>query len=156
MVNQKGQSALEYLMTYGWALVVIVIVVAALFALGILNPATYQGNTCQGFSHFAYVDHTSNATTFEMILKNGTGAAATLVDMNLDAGGAYDDLTDGAADIDCTPDSATVAATKSVQMTCTLSSPQVSTGTYSQEVTLTYTARGLSHIETATCTGSIA
>ena len=35
--NNKGQSALEYLMTYGWALVVIVIVIAALFAFGVFN-----------------------------------------------------------------------------------------------------------------------
>ncbi|MBI4209886.1 MAG: hypothetical protein HY544_00040 [Candidatus Diapherotrites archaeon] len=29
--DRKGQSALEYLMTYGWALIVIVVVIAALY-----------------------------------------------------------------------------------------------------------------------------
>ena len=41
MKNKRAQAALEYLMTYGWALVIIAIVAAALFAMGIINPATY-------------------------------------------------------------------------------------------------------------------
>jgi len=45
-INQRGQSALEYLMTYGWALVVIVIVVAALVLL-VGNPAQ-AADTCSG------------------------------------------------------------------------------------------------------------
>lgn len=44
--NNKGQSALEYLMTYGWALVVIVVVVAALVLL-VGNPGQ-SGDTCSG------------------------------------------------------------------------------------------------------------
>ncbi len=38
----KGQGALEYLMTYGWALIIIVIVGTALYVLGPLNPETYD------------------------------------------------------------------------------------------------------------------
>ena len=36
----KAQSAMEYLMTYGWAILVIAVVLAALFALGIFNGGT--------------------------------------------------------------------------------------------------------------------
>lgn len=39
-MDKKGQSALEYLMTYGWALVVIVIVVAALVVFGVFSTPT--------------------------------------------------------------------------------------------------------------------
>ena len=35
--EKKGQSALEYLMTYGWGLVVVAVVIAALVLL--TNPA---------------------------------------------------------------------------------------------------------------------
>lgn len=38
----KGQSRMQYLKTYGWALMVIVVIGAALFALGVLNPDTYN------------------------------------------------------------------------------------------------------------------
>jgi hypothetical protein len=37
---KKGQSAMEYLITYSWALIIIGIVVAALFALKVLQPGT--------------------------------------------------------------------------------------------------------------------
>ena len=33
------QSAMEYLMTYGWAILIIAVVLGALFSLGIFNPA---------------------------------------------------------------------------------------------------------------------
>lgn len=45
-LSKKGQSALEYLMTYGWALVVIVVIVAALVLL-VGNPGQ-AGDTCSG------------------------------------------------------------------------------------------------------------
>lgn len=38
----KGQGAMDYLMTYGWALLIIVVVGVALYTLGVLNPETYQ------------------------------------------------------------------------------------------------------------------
>ena len=37
MEKMRGQAAMEYLMTYGWAILVIVIVLAALLYLGIFN-----------------------------------------------------------------------------------------------------------------------
>ncbi len=47
----KLQSAMEYLMTYGWAILVIAIVLGALASLGILNPYTFapkaQPGSCQ-------------------------------------------------------------------------------------------------------------
>ena len=36
---RKGQSAMEYLMTYGWAILIIVVVGAVLFAYGVFSPA---------------------------------------------------------------------------------------------------------------------
>jgi hypothetical protein len=67
---RKGQGAMEYLMTYGWALLVIIIVGAALFALGVLNPATYQQKTCSGFQYFTYVDHKLNTSALVLNLRN--------------------------------------------------------------------------------------
>lgn len=41
-MNNKGQSALEFLWYYGWAFVVIIIVVVALFAFGIFDRTFYN------------------------------------------------------------------------------------------------------------------
>ena len=43
---------MEYLMTYGWAILIVIIVAAALFALGVFNPATYTQSTATGFTGF--------------------------------------------------------------------------------------------------------
>lgn len=38
---RRAQSALEYLITYGWAIVILVIVIVLLFYLGVLNPTGF-------------------------------------------------------------------------------------------------------------------
>ncbi len=41
----KSQSAMEYLMTYGWAILIIAVVIAVLFDLGIFSSPSF-GNSC--------------------------------------------------------------------------------------------------------------
>ena len=38
MMSKKGQAAMEFLMTYGWAILIAIIAIAALIAFGVLNP----------------------------------------------------------------------------------------------------------------------
>lgn len=42
----KSQSAMEYLMTYGWAVLIIGVVIAALMNLGVFNSTSVTGTTC--------------------------------------------------------------------------------------------------------------
>ncbi|MFP3279225.1 MAG: hypothetical protein RXP92_02875 [Candidatus Micrarchaeota archaeon] len=44
--SRKAQSAMEYLMTYGWAILIIGIALAAMFQMGLFNPSKYVMNTC--------------------------------------------------------------------------------------------------------------
>ena len=39
---------MEYLMTYGWAILIIAIVLAALFSLGVFNPTAYTPKASPG------------------------------------------------------------------------------------------------------------
>ena len=43
---QKAQSAIEYLTTYGWAIIIIAVVLAALFELGLFSPGSFTSTTC--------------------------------------------------------------------------------------------------------------
>ncbi len=61
-------------MTYGWALLVIVVVGAALFALGVLNPTTYTQTRCQGFQYFSYQDQKADTTNDNVALSLVNGA----------------------------------------------------------------------------------
>jgi hypothetical protein len=51
--TSKAQSAMEYLMTYGWAILVIAVVLGVLYSLGIFNPSNFapkaQPGSCQVF-----------------------------------------------------------------------------------------------------------
>ena len=48
--SKRSQSALEYMMTYGWAILIIVIVAVILYSMGIFNPSSSISATVTGFS----------------------------------------------------------------------------------------------------------
>ena len=50
MYRKRSQSALEYMMTYGWAILIIVIVAAVLYSMGIFSPSSSVSATITGFS----------------------------------------------------------------------------------------------------------
>jgi hypothetical protein len=45
--TKKGQAAMEFLMTYGWALLVVLIAIAALAFFGLLNPSRFLPERCE-------------------------------------------------------------------------------------------------------------
>ncbi len=50
-LSRRYQSALEYMMTYGWAILVIVIVAAVLYSLWIFSPSSSLSTTVIGFAN---------------------------------------------------------------------------------------------------------
>ena len=46
--SKRSQSALEYMMTYGWAILIIVIVAVILYSMGIFNPSSSISATVTG------------------------------------------------------------------------------------------------------------
>jgi len=56
-MKNKAQTAMEYLMTYGWAILIIIVVIAALYAMGVFTTpgGTIPCSPC--FTYFAYEDH---------------------------------------------------------------------------------------------------
>ena len=61
-MKTKAQSALEYMMTYGWAILIIVIVAAVLYSMGIFNPSAASGNTSSGFGGFSVTSYSCSAS----------------------------------------------------------------------------------------------
>ena len=53
MVFRKGQAALDFLMTYGWAIALVVIIAAVLFAMGLFDTSNFVGNKAAGFAGIA-------------------------------------------------------------------------------------------------------
>ena len=45
-MKKKAQAAMEFLMTYGWAILVVLIVIGALAYFGVLNPQNLLPEKC--------------------------------------------------------------------------------------------------------------
>ena len=63
----KGQSAMEYLMTYGWAILVVIAVIVALYGLGVFRVGTGGVSCSPCFTYFAYVDYAAGT----LAIRNG-------------------------------------------------------------------------------------
>jgi hypothetical protein len=70
----KGQAALDFLMTYGWAILLVILVAGALFTLGIFDVGSMVGNRAVGFTQVS-VDAFKVATdgTLTAKLENQVG-----------------------------------------------------------------------------------
>ena len=71
--TRKGQAAIEFMMTYGWAILVVMIAIAALATFGVMNPSKYLADKCMFSNNFQCIDYQVNTTTASLTLVNGLG-----------------------------------------------------------------------------------
>ena len=80
----KAQAALEFLTTYGWAFLVILIMIGTLAYFGILNPSRILPNRCNFGAEFQCLDYQiSSAGTYKIRLKNNAGEPIDVSSMTL-------------------------------------------------------------------------
>ncbi len=75
MKGRKAQSAMEYLMTYGWAILIIAIVLAALFSLGVFSSSSLLGTTCISLSGYVCTNPVLHNGIFTATLGQATGTS---------------------------------------------------------------------------------
>jgi hypothetical protein len=142
---KKAQSAMEYLMTYGWAILIVIIVAAALFALGVFSPSTYTGHQATGFGELGTpADWQYSDTDLTIILRNQIGNDVSI--SNVTSAGCTGGL---AAPV-------TLPSSDTVQVVVDGCPDKNAPATYSQQVTVTYTvgAAGLLRTASGTLTGT--
>jgi len=81
----KGQTAIEYLMTYGWAILIILIVAGVLAYYGIFAPSGFLGPTARGFGQVQVLNPWSLATTGYLVLnvENRVGGTINVTKVNV-------------------------------------------------------------------------
>jgi len=103
-MKKRGQAAMEFLMTYGWAILAAVIVIAVLASFGVFSGDKYVPTTCVISAPWGCdknqvaADSTGNNVTF--VLVNGGGQMYDNVNISLsgDCDGVYNvghDIDDG-------------------------------------------------------------
>ncbi|MFH1056149.1 MAG: hypothetical protein V1744_08660 [Candidatus Altiarchaeota archaeon] len=90
MFGRKGQSAMEYLMTYGWAILVVMVVGIAMWQLGIFN----MGGGTVTFTGFSKIkpqlagSGVSSTGMFTGVFTNGIGTKIIINDVTVTVDGA--------------------------------------------------------------------
>ena len=98
MKGRNAQAAMEFLMTYGWAILVVLVAIGALAYFGVLSPDNFLPERCTGPAGMdcldkADLDATNNNMTF--ILKNNLGFSIT----NVNATAVSDSCTLGGSSV---------------------------------------------------------
>jgi hypothetical protein len=153
MAKRKSQGALEYLITYGWAILIIVIIGGALFALGIFNPSSWVSNKrATGFTTIQMRDWVFQGTSaggtaniLIAVIQNKAGAPINLWRIN---------TTDGWGTCDASFSNVLIQEEDSIQFPTSCLTGNIPSGkSYSLSLQILYSANGLNHTDFGTITG---
>lgn len=82
--NKKGQAAMEFLMTYGWAILAAVVVIGVLAYFGVFSPGRFLPSACITNAPFGCDEFGITALTgIELKLRNGGGESMTVSSVNV-------------------------------------------------------------------------
>jgi hypothetical protein len=93
---KKSQAAMEFLMTYGWAILVVLAAIAALAYFGVLSPEKFLPEKCLMETGFTCISAKIEPFQSFIVLQNGYGR--TIVVNSVDIGACSS--TDVTADLD--------------------------------------------------------
>jgi len=84
----KGQTAVEYLMTYGWAILIILIVAGVLAYYGIFAPAGFLGPSSKGFTQVSVMQpwDVDSAGHLKMQIEDRVGQDIVITGVNATIG----------------------------------------------------------------------
>ena len=130
--NKRSQSALEYMMTYGWAILIIVIVAVVLYSMGIFSPSSFLSfSGITGLSGFQPAS-AACASNGQMIVKlsNSFGYQVSINSINV--------TTSSGVSV-TQPESATLNPGQTQEFIVFGICPKTSGSSFSDTITVTYT-----------------
>lgn len=81
--SQKSQAAMEFLMTYGWAILVVLAAIAALAYFGVLSPEKFLPEKCVLQPGIACVSHKVEPLKVTLVISNGLGRTMIVNSINI-------------------------------------------------------------------------
>lgn len=126
---KKGQAAMEFLMTYGWAILAAVIVIGVLAYFGVFSPSSYVPNQCILSAPLGCNAGTADAAGINLEIRNGAGEALDIQSVAVSGCGTYPTVTPIAD-----------GALQTITVTC---SPALTAGSkFTGDITVTYKKSG--------------
>ena len=83
--KRNAQAAMEFLLTYGWAILVVLAAIAALAYFGVLSPERLLPEKCLLEPGLACVQHKVDPTTITLVMINGLGRTIKVTDLQVGA-----------------------------------------------------------------------
>ena len=77
--NKKSQAAMEFLMTYGWAILVVLAAIAALAYFGVLSPAKLLPEKCVIESGITCDGHKVEPSKITLVLTNSVEGRSLII-----------------------------------------------------------------------------
>ena len=144
-MEKRGQAAMEFLMTYGWAILAAVVAIGVLAYFGVFSPGKLAPDRCYVSSPFGCEDYTVTTSGVQMILRNGVGETVTISNVSITNCGSitpFSNVTDG--------------STTTANVTC--SSSLSSGGKFRGNIEITYQKSGgtFDHKSSGDITGVVA
>ncbi len=82
-MHNKSQAALEFLMTYGWVIMVVLIAIGALSYFGVLSPDRLVPEKCFLEPGIGCADFKVNENSVTLVLRNGKGEDITITSIKV-------------------------------------------------------------------------
>lgn len=83
-MRKKSQASLEYLTTYGWAFILVIVMIGGLTYFGITNPTKLFPNRCTFSSDVQCKDFVIAEDSLRLLLRNNVGDPITLTSIDLE------------------------------------------------------------------------
>lgn len=165
-MHKKAQAAMEFLMTYGWAILVVLVAIGALAYFGVLNPSRFLPESCTISSQFSCDEFKADnldAGNVQIYVRNGRGSGVTisggditLTEQDSDVCAA---VTENVVEADLTDDETIADGARGQWVwTCNDITAATSEGTkFKAAISFTYTESGdtLSHTATGDITTKV-
>ena len=139
-MHKKGQVAMEFLMTYGWAILVVLVAIGALAYFGVLSPGKFLPESCTIAPGYSCDDFKVSADgSATVIIKNGAKATLTSVGASI-----------GAVAGSCTPTTIAVGSSTTCTWVAAALTPGTAGDRFKDTISLAYTESGstISHSKT--------
>ncbi|MBI3034458.1 hypothetical protein HYY72_04830 [Candidatus Woesearchaeota archaeon] len=81
--GRKGQAAMEFLMTYGWAILVVLVVIGALAYFGVLSPDSLLPGKCTLPVGFSCSDYSITEHSIMLKIQNNAGRDILIQNINI-------------------------------------------------------------------------